>query len=1356
MKNRLLVLCVAFAALSTSAYTWTGNGNDGRWTNPSNWGGGGYPRSSNDTAEFNTSATVSLDSGATLTVGYVKVAANAIVTLNGTAGSALDPYRPAAGDGNGFVISEGAKLILNVPVCSSGRIDKWQAGEVAFNSDVTCTGAYFLIDRGTATFNGSATLSVTNGILGLGNSQDRKQVTLNMKDSARIFAKEIQTVVTGNAKTGTGRIVQDGKDTLVAVSGDITLAGTAGTTDKGVYELKNGTFTVGGSVLLGKSGTYGGGCFVQSGGRAVISNNFTVVRSGGSAIELSGGTLAFTAQEVALDTPLNLSGNPTIEVDGARLYLPAATTFAPGTVLVKTGGNRSSGLLVARSNLVVDGSLVVSNGAFLVDDSSNSNAMELHAPLGDESPWPVTLKSDSRFQVSLINKRVTRPLALTVESGGEIHFPYSDPYFVRSILVAHSLVVDGVEQGKGRYTRANHPGIFAADSAQSASVVVPYVWTGAGDRTSWNVPANWEGNAVPPSGGDTCVDLSRAAGRMLVLDETTTLSCLVFNPQGAEKKLTITGSGKVIHSCPNWTVGMFIGPGREVVLDVDVEKPSFSTYNSPAIVGGGRLTVKKNFPGITRQDSYKRPGYVLDGELVFAGTTTFPSTDANRLFGVGTWEVAGRSRIVFADGCNVTAGRIDPSPIGNVIASDEWVQDGGDVSLQNFYFTSYYNKRRRPFSYTLNDGNLTITGEFCLGSAYYTGQPRYPGGDFVMNGGTLTVGEFRCQRNDNHIRLNGGDVFLKSGFVDTVASGQAATNEVAVVLGGATIHSTAAWTGALATEFSGEKGATTFDTAGFNSTFSQVVGGTGGFVKTGEGILTFAGAATFTGPVTVNGGSVVFSSMLAGPSDFTVHGGMLSFQTMPLATLDSIVAPSANDIVVSAAANGLSVRRLMIGGVLQVPGTVAVNGGTVNVTGTDLSVWQGPDAGNWSSSANWTDGVPNGLAAEVDFGFSSLATEASIHVDTAVALTNLTYRHGVAGASLTLAGTGGITFAAGGSISVPEGNTLVIGTDVTLLGGTVKKGLGTLVLNGAVTSPGTGDIYGLVIEEGHVEVNGAVSKCRLRAESNLALPTLTIGEGATVSNAVSVHAGWSGQAGAVVQNGGVVDMNPTTSGFLSGGRWALTYGSGRYTLNGGVFSAYTPNTHCVYAGQSTVDFIQNGGLLKVGTVNMVPSVAPEGFCTYTLNGGTNEIETVWMLDVTGRGVVRLNGGTVLSHCDSAMFASNISVTLGGEVTFAQKDPGVAVTFGSQVTGEGMIRQAGPGTLAFDTSLGADISLDIASGAKVSINRDEVVVRRLFINGIQRKAGRYSAAGENLGGHIVGTGTLVVLEGNDQSTVFIIR
>ena len=1381
MKKSLFLAAFAGTCFSAFAYIWTGNAGDGRWTNPSNWGGGGYPQSSSDTAEFKSSVTVSLDSGSVLAVGCIKVDANNTVTLNGTAGSAINPVRSAAVNDNGFVVSSGGKFVLNIPVVSSGRIDKWGAGEVVFNANVTITGNYyFLVDCGTVTLQGSAVLSLTDGILGLGNNGDRTQIKLEVRDSAHVSVREIQTTVAANSSTGSGRIVQDGEGTEVTGSGNANLYGTSGTSDKGVYELKNGTFTAS-AVTLGKAGTggtggaYGGGIFAQSGGRALVANNFVTAGTSASSIDLSGGTLAFGATSIGkIGAPLNLSGSPTIELAGGNLYLPANMTIASGTSLTKTGG--TSSILYVTNNLAVDGSLTVDKGYLLVGDFTGC-PVEISAPVGNDTPWPVTIKNGGILQMSLINSRVTRPLSLSIENGGKIRFPYTNPYFTRSILVAHALVVDGVAQAKGRYTAANLPSVFASDSAGTASIVVPYVWTGAGDGTNWNDPANWDGNAVPSSGDGTCVDLSRAAGKSIVLDDTQTLTCIVFNPQGSKRTMTISGTGKIVHDCPSYTVGMFVGPERELVLDVNVGKSDYSKI--PAIVGGGRVTVKRNFPCVLNTDSWKRASYVIDGELAFAGTTTFPSTQGANLSGFGSWENAGRSKIVFEDGCAVSAFRLDPSPIGGVISSDEWVQNGGSVSLKNFYFTRYHNNSRVPFSYTLNAGNMIVETDFCLGTAYYTSSPRYPGGSFVMNGGTLTLGTFKCQRNNNYIHLNGGDVYVDSGFVDTCDSQNQTTNDVAVKLGGATIHCTAGtwhnavtWTSALKMELTGKNGSTTFDTLGYNAIFNNSVSGAGGFVKTGAGTLTFSGAATFSGPVVVNGGNVVFGSTVNGPTDFTVRAGTLSFQTAPSAAFESIVVPSANDIVVSASASGFQVKRLVIGGVVQAAGSVAVNGGTVNVTGTGLSVWQGPNDGTWSATANWTGDVPNGATATVDFGYSALATEASVNLDADITLKNLAYSHATDGASLTLAGSGTFSFASGGVIIVPAGNTLVIDSNVTLLGETVKKGQGTLVINGDITSPGTaGDKYWIIAEDGDVRINGAVSKCRLRIESDHANPILTVCDGAVVSNAVSVNAGWLKKMGSVVQNGGVVNLNPPSSGFVAEKFWTMTYGDGTYTLNGGTLALYE-NSRFGYDTSSTVKFIQNGGTLKVGRIG-VNDVG--NTYTYTLNGGTNEIATLWTAGASTSATAYLNGGTIVSGGNTAMFTPMVDVVFGGDVTFLQKAANVAVTLGSKMTGIGTIRQKGPGTLtlagdhlfagmlkaeagtlAIAKPVDEDSTLDIATGAHVSIDCDEVVVSRFLINGKERAAGRYGAAANNPRGCLAGVGVLVVLTGKPRGTILSIK
>ena len=534
-----------------------------------------------------------------------------------------------------------------------------------------------------------------------------------------------------------------------------------------------------------------------------------------------------------------------------------------------------------------------------------------------------------------------------------------------------------------------------------------------------------------------------------------------------------------------------------------------------------------------------------------------------------------------------------------------------------------------------------------------------------------------------------------------------------------------------------------------------------------------------------------------GPADFTVNTGSLSFQTVPAAELESIAVPTANDLAVSAAISGLiSVKRLVIGGVPQPAGSVAVNGGTVTVSGTSMSVWQGANGGAWSLPANWTGDVPDGATAEVDFGYSTLAVEASISLDADVTLKVLTYR-AADGASLRLTGANALTLVAKGAITVPAGNTLILDVPLTLGGEVLKKGGGKLVVNGGISTPGGSDIYWLTTQKGEVVVNSPVSLCRLRSEDpeRLTMPAVTLGADALVSNSVAINAGWVNGCGEIVQNGGEVSLNPPTLGFANGGYWALSHSAncyGRYTLNDGKFILPATGEGRPAHSSATADFIQNGGLFSVTRFAMY-ATEPS---TYTLNGGTLEIGEYWSGDAAHSGAVSLNGGTVLSKADEAIFRQAIDIELGGDVTFTQVTEQVSATLSSPIAGAGTIRQAGPGTLTLAgchyftgavtvdggtlgietptivTNLAAtagslrfgsagllseEATLDLGANGTLTLDGEgETTVRKLFLNGIERRAGRYSATDNNPGNRLSGDGVLIVLEGNELGTIIQIR
>lgn len=126
---------------------------------------------------------------------------------------------------------------------------------------------------------------------------------------------------------------------------------------------------------------------------------------------------------------------------------------------------------------------------------------------------------------------------------------------------------------------------------------------------------------------------------------------------------------------------------------------------------------------------------------------------------------------------------------------------------------------------------------------------------FNLNGGTLTVNQVLTTSNNGSatLNLNGGTLKAAgntTAFVDLGGASQA----VNVLAGGAII-----------------------DTNGFNVAIPQALlngGGGGGLVKNGAGTLTLSGANTFTGDITVNGGTLSLNSaFVAADADFNLVNG---------------------------------------------------------------------------------------------------------------------------------------------------------------------------------------------------------------------------------------------------------------------------------------------------------------------------------------------------------------------------------------------------------------------------------------------------------------------------------------------------
>ncbi|MBO7686823.1 MAG: autotransporter-associated beta strand repeat-containing protein [Kiritimatiellae bacterium] len=1438
----LLLFALAFAGSAFAAdtvYTWTGTAGDGKWSTPNNWDkGSGYPSAASHIAQFTKSATVTVDTGAQVTIGYIKVTAGD-VTLNGTAGSylTLDHAVSSGSTGyeDGFVVMPGCTLTMNVPMESTTRVDKWRNGTVVFTAPYTNTGTSYplLMGQGTNIVAAGGSISLPNNPLQIANGDGDANgyTTVIVQDNGRISAKGISVSIGANSWNA-GRVIQDGAASHVeALAGNLEIgkAQKSGTPSSS-YVLKNGTLVVGGDIHLGQSGT--SSFFRQEGGTSRL-NSFIFTNTVGR-VELAGGVLytdrdgvqnrdgatsifAFSGGTYMTSTNrdvhfnpsrLELSGTPTLQVaTGRRFFFPASTTVADDTVFTQSGG---SAYIETGIEQEVAGEFIVTNGYFYLNSGS------LVPKLNATTPWKLTVQNGGTFFMRQIDSRLALPVDLAISGTGKIQMSNNNSgYYNRSVVIAHSFTRDGVVQPKGRYVG----GTSYLDGLAPSSIVVCHVWTGAGDGTSWNDPANWDGNAVPPSGDNTCVDLSRAAGGTITLNDNVTLTFIGFLPSGLERTLTIAGSGTITHHGPAWACGFFVREGCEIVLEANVTRGSATSTLS--ILGGGRIRVRSTFPGLYRTTTSSGetylPSYSLDGEVVYDTRIDVSTSGTYKQIGFFTHEAQGKSQIVFADGCSSAADRLNPyrvlhSPAGGFYPADAFVQDGGSLVMNDLFITRHNQAVRTPFSYTLNGGSIDAK-YVAVGTHFSSAWDRWGGGSFVMRGGTLTLSEnFRTDCNNNHIYLSGGDVYLKGGFIRTTnfPEKRKETNivETCVHLGGVRIHSTGTWSCALGVQLAGNNGDTTFDTAGYNATFNHAVSGKGGLIKEGAGTLTLAKTNTFTGKIVVNQGIVTMpaGSRLAGPTEIVVNDGAVNLLGEIATAPDSITVPNASSLTIG---GDVTVKRYVVGGVPQADGTYTVSGHTLTVASGLGTVWQGVSGGNWSVAGNWSAGVADGASAVADFGASpTLGGGGSVVLDADVTLGKLAFANNVTGTTLTVSGTSTLTMGSEAEIWVGEGQTLVLNAPLSVTQGYLwKKGPGRLVLNGAVAGLSTGAGYYFVTFEGETEVNGTVRDCRLWATNTDGFnePLIIVGENADIGSYASVHPAWKlndvSNNGHAVQNGGIVDCNPPAYGF-AGRMFAFAHfngGTGSYTLNGGTLNLYRgyPNYFMEY-GNGTFNFLQNGGTFNAFGLYLAKSDAGNTKTSYTLNGGTLVLPTRMSANGTGKTHVALNGGTVRSETSPVLFDTQIPVSLGGEVTFTQSVASAALVVSNTIEGDGTIRQQGPGsltfagrnyftgaaavdggTLAFDTptaltnftatagtfkfgagALPLVTKTKIDLGAAGTLNLDysgEAVVKELWADGRQRPAGTYSAtSGHSVSSRISGTGALVVLEGKASGTVIIVR
>ena len=1289
------------ATLQASTYHWTGGGNDGGlWTTPANWGvSAGYPNGEGDTAVFSSSADAKLD--APVTLQYLDVKAGAAVVVSATEAGSLTMNNTTTAARIGLRVSENAKLSCAVPMhfATTTRSDvQVEAGcELHFRGALTIDGGVFYVTGlGLCSFEGEATVTApaTKAYFGIFARGYASEAPVRFADDAVV---SFHSVFAGASSTAAPAVAfsQSG-NAHVSIAQDLNLSGDVWPDEMPehaghAYRLEGGELTVGGTFFVGGNQS---ARFVQTDGMATVKTLRFGKSNAAFAGELQGGTLTLTNGSSSPSDVLWFGDGLRLLVSGGRLVYPSAFTpcdhpglaFGAGEfVLASANGtlswNFSRNLVQAGATLAYDGTAKIDFGHHVCTYGLNlavrGEGVRLTLPshtvvfAPDGGTMKLTVGAGASFRLADTSVRVQAPLDLAVEEDGKIEMP------TRNVLVAHRLTVAGVEKGRGRFRATAENADWFASSHAVSSILVPRVWTGAGDGTSWADAANWADDNA------TCAysDVSAARTVTMPADETT-VGAIVVLPNAARQPVTVAGDGRIVFQEEQLVAAVVVAEDCTLAFDVDVR---VGTAWSQGLVGGGTVAFKKSYPGANGNYA----PFAIDGKVVYSGTESLvPSADsaANNFFSLWTYETAVHSAFEIVEGAKLDATRLFCGPGGFLMAEDIR-QTGGETTFDTFYVNQHNHDVTHSPTYRLEGGRMTVNGVLFLNGIYSSLMTRFPGGSFEMTGGELACGSMCCALNQNYFRLSGGRATvagdLKAEFSGTF--GQTNRNDCAYLLGGVTLAFTGTEARAIAAkaQLTGRGGDTKIVSDGCLVKVSEDADltGAGGLHFSGDGILDVYGRFGFTGRLTFDGSSWCYlkeASVLDGPRELRVTRGTFCVRGTIAKSPDSIYLYREGALTSDKPGKSMTVRRLVVAGEDRPVGTYTF--GTLSVTVERPSEWLSDAAADLSDER-----------ADV-----ALAEDTTLE--------SLVYRpSSAAGSTLTLGAADGatLTLADGATIDVGTDDTLVISANVVLAGKVRKTGFGKVVFAGSVTCPASvtkgaegSDAYWLRINHGSADFDGAVTGVRLVCCSGDGdMPLVTLKANCMVSDYAAVLTAYSDDGfatscrGETRQEGATVDYT-TVPALLKDRPMPLTSpqgGSGRYVLSSGTFIGPRRGTNLSfvrnYDDRGTFEFVQDGGTVRLYWDFLFARNSTGQDLTYTLNGGTLEMLFAQFLSYDrSLSHVNLNGGAVvLGDNFKQLESSAFDVSVGGDVTLKASADVVAYV-PADFVGTGSVTVEGPGRI----------------------------------------------------------------------------
>jgi autotransporter-associated beta strand protein len=441
------------------------------------------------------------------------------------------------------------------------------------------------------------------------------------------------------------------------------------------------------------------------------------------------------------------------------------------------------------------------------------------------------------------------------------------------------------------------------------------------------------------------------------------------------------------------------------------------------VFGGGTLQVTTGLT-ISRAVTLNAGGGTIDTnsfDSTFSGL--FSGSGELTKIGAGTLTLTGTND--YTGNTNIDAGILNVA-IGDNLgdAANGLTFDGGTLFTTGAITTSR--------AITLNAGGGTIdTSGFddtfsgvidgggsltknSAGTLTLSGASTYSGGT-VINGGTISIGNNNNLGAASSLTLDSGTLFTTAGITST--------RPVALKAGGGT-----------------------FDTNGFNSTFSGVFSDTGALSKNGAGTLTLSGTNTYSGDTLINVGTLQLGAT-----------NSLPFGTNVQISTGAIFDLNSNDATI-----------------FDLSGTGNVQLGTASLTAgkTNNTTFLGMISGTGSFTKNGT-GILTLLGTNSYSGGTSVAAGV-LKGNTASLQGNIVANNSVINFDQTLNGTFSGVISGNGAVTKTGTGTTTF-TGMNIYSGATTINAGRLTINGAITSETTVNSGGTLAGNGTITGNVTVN-----------------------------------------------------------------------------------------------------------------------------------------------------------------------------------------------------------------------------------------------------------------------------------------